>query len=116
MGSVLVVFLALVLAWPGYLIAQEVPGSTTVSPQDQTPAPDKTDPVKDSMPQPSFGRLFLRDEKDLWLSPLKVKRSDAKWLLPLGAGAAVLMTQDRDMSNAVRNADDVRPASRLLSR
>jgi membrane-associated phospholipid phosphatase len=35
----------------------------------------------------------------IWTSPLRIKKSDAKWLLPLAAGTAVLLTQDNRISS-----------------
>ena len=66
--------------------------------------------------RPDNAAQFLHEQKDLWLSPLKIRRGDVKWLAPLGAGAALLLATDWSVSDAARRSQDLRPASRVVSR
>jgi membrane-associated phospholipid phosphatase len=56
-------------------------------------------PTPQAAPTPTLERRFfrnvLRDQGAIWTSPLRVGRSDAKWLAPLGLSAAVLFATDR---------------------
>ena len=84
------------------------------------PAPAMAqEPVPEIQPQTrphrNFAKQVLKDEQHLLASPLHIKRSDVKWLLPLGAGAAALLATDSKVAEAARNAEGIRPASRLLS-
>ena len=78
------------------------------------PAPlSAQDPVG---PQHSnFVQQFLKDQEHMWTSPLKIHRGDVRWLVPLGAGAALLLSEDNAISNEVRENQSLRPASRMLS-
>jgi hypothetical protein len=67
-------------------------------------------------PRAPFVEQLLKDQKDIWASPFKLKRSDMKWLVPLGAGAALLLTQDHEFSGKARDAESLRPASRAFSK
>ncbi len=72
------------------------------------------------VPRPSdnFAAKFLKDHASLWASPVKIKRGDVKWLLPLSAGAAALVASGADwgVSQDLRNTESIRPASRFLSK
>jgi hypothetical protein len=41
---------------------------------------------------------FVGDQKDIWLSPRKIRFEDADWLVPLGGFAAGLFVTDRQVS------------------
>src|SRR5215471_18074191 len=52
-------------------------------------------------PHHSFTRLagdFLKDQKQIWTSPAKLRFSDTQWLVPLSGIAAGLFVTDRDFS------------------
>src|SRR5437868_4736885 len=57
-------------------------------------------PTPQAKPSPTpaerhfFGNI-LRDQRAIWTSPFHMGRGDAKWLVPLGASAAVLFATDR---------------------
>src|SRR5437763_11789229 len=58
----------------------------------------KAQPSPSPQPSPAERHFFgniLRDQRAIWTSPLCVGRGDAKWLVPLGASAAVLFATDR---------------------
>jgi len=51
--------------------------------------------------QHSFARLgqdFLKDQRQIWTSPSKLRFSDAQWIVPLGGVTAGLFVTDRDFS------------------
>jgi hypothetical protein len=41
---------------------------------------------------------IVLDQKDIWTSPFRMKRSDAKWWLLVGAGTAALIATDYRIS------------------
>ncbi len=96
MKTVIAIVMSLVVSWPGHLIAQDIVQG-------------------EPKPRPNFGERLLQNQRDLWLSPFKIEKEDAKWLLPLGAGAAILMTQDWEVSQSARRSESIRPASRFFS-
>ena len=63
----------------------------------------------------NFAQQFLKDQVHTWTSPLKIHRGDVKWLVPLGAGAALLFANDHAISNKFRENESLRPASRMIS-
>lgn len=56
-------------------------------------------------PQSSAGSLralpkdLISDQKAIWTSTLRAKRSDARWLLPFAAATAAMITTDRRTAN-----------------
>lgn len=60
---------------------------------------------------------FAKDHGAIWTAPLRIKRGDVKWLVPLGAGAAALVATGADWKVRENMADikGVRPASKFLS-
>jgi membrane-associated phospholipid phosphatase len=80
----------------------------------QTPPPS-SDSVVQSSPTGNFVKQFLGEEGKMWTSPFRVRRSDAKWLLPLAVGAAALFATDRRVSNQIRQTDDLSQPSRIIS-
>ncbi len=46
----------------------------------------------------SLLKSVLRDQRDFWASPAKLRLSDADWLIPAGGLAAGLFVTDRDVS------------------
>src|SRR4051812_25591811 len=74
------------------LVAQDisVPEETTVKGRQQASA-------EKSVNQNYF-RAILIDERRLWSSPLKLRRKDATWLLPMAGITAGLLTSDTTFS------------------
>lgn len=111
--------LVTILACASTVYAQEPPGQSadgtdSTDPDPQTPQV-LPDPSVHRSPPRTFVRQFLGEEVKMWASPFHVQRADAKWLLPLAAGAAALLATDRSVSNEVRETDDLNRPSRILS-
>src|SRR6266704_2185858 len=41
---------------------------------------------------------FVRDQREIWTSPARIRFSDTEWLVPLAGISAGLITTDRDVS------------------
>ena len=67
------------------------------------------------IPRTNIAEHFLKHQSEIWSGPVKLKRGDVKWLLPLGVGAAAFLATDHRVADAAREADNLRPASRFLS-
>jgi membrane-associated phospholipid phosphatase len=63
----------------------------------------------------AFVGQFLRDEKNIWSSPLRIKKRDARWLLPLGVSFAALLATDRKVADRIRQTDDLSNPSQVIS-
>ena len=81
-----------------------------VSAQTPTPSPS---------PTPSLEKQFLKniwhDQKTIWTAPLRLERSDTKWMIPMGIGTMALFTTDRITGDEIAKFDDQRTASRIMS-
>jgi hypothetical protein len=91
--------------------------SATFSVRAQTPlAPS---PTPTPRPTPSLERQFfrniLRDQKAIWTAPFKLKKDDAKWLMPAGVGTMALVTTDRNTGDEISEFDDLEKPSRIVS-
>jgi hypothetical protein len=96
----LLVFSLFAAALPAPAMAQEI-----------AVPPPQFQPVSDI----NFAERFLKEEREIWVSPFKLKRSDMKWLIPVGAGAAALLVTDHSVSHEMREAD-MQPATRFISK
>jgi membrane-associated phospholipid phosphatase len=69
------------------------------APQPSPSAFPSPSPTPQAKPTPSLESHFVKnvldDQRAIWLSPFRVGRGDAKWLLPVGSAAAVLFATDR---------------------
>jgi hypothetical protein len=45
------------------------------------------------------------DQKTIWTAPAHIQKSDLKWIVPLGAGTAVLIATDRQSSGALGSSE-----------
>jgi len=81
----------------------------------QTPEETKAPNTSEVAPL-HIAKHLLSEQSHIWSSPLRVKRTDAKWLLPIAGGTAALLAVDRNVADAARNAEGLRPPSRFLSR
>jgi PAP2 superfamily len=61
-------------------------------------------------------KQFLQDNRDLWTSPLRVKRENLRWIVPLGIGTAALLKTDPSISAEIEEAKGIQPPSRIVSR
>jgi membrane-associated phospholipid phosphatase len=50
-----------------------------------------------------LGKDFLEDQKQIWMSPARLRFQDADWLVPAGGFAAGLFATDRDFSTHLSN-------------
>ena len=70
---------------------------------------------KDELFSKGFARTFLKDQKTIWTSPLNIKKSDAKWIVPLAAGTGVLLLEDTKISHTFDNKTSLQNASFKVS-
>ena len=97
------------------------PSDPGISPGTQAPGdqgtPRNVSAAKAAQPGGSghFLRLLLRDQKAIFGSPLAIKRSDAKWLVPLATVTAILIATDRRASDALRPGHDPLGRSNAIS-
>ena len=82
----------------------EVNDGTDLTPATKAPVPATPYvPVEDTG-RPGFsGHIadFVEDQKRIWTSPLKIRLSDANWLVPLGGITAGLFVTDREYSASI---------------
>ena len=70
--------------------------ATEARAQTPVPSPSPTPVVYSSSNlEHQFFKNILRDQKAIWTSPFHLHGSDARWLVPLGAGTAALIATDR---------------------
>jgi membrane-associated phospholipid phosphatase len=62
-----------------------------------------------------FPKDLLRDQKAIWTSPLRIGRSDARWLVPIAAATAAMIATDRRASGELGDSKDLREVSRNIS-
>jgi membrane-associated phospholipid phosphatase len=58
---------------------------------------------------------IVRDQKQIWTSPFRIKRKDAKWWLIFGAATGALIATDRRTSQQLPNTRDQMAFSRHVS-
>jgi membrane-associated phospholipid phosphatase len=79
----------------------------------------QTFPQPAATPTPSLEKEFfkniLRDQKAIWLAPLHVRRTDAKWMIPSGIGLMALVATDRMTGDEIGEANRQVDASRGIS-
>ncbi len=92
--------------------AQTVPVEALSRPQ-PSPTPQAT-----SSPslEKEFFRNILRDQRAIITAPLHLKKSDARFLLPLGAVTATLLATDRRTAGALHDNQSRLKISRDISR
>src|SRR5690242_12396384 len=100
---VLVVFL-----FAGSLSAQTLPEPAPTLPVPVPPERAGVDspvtetpeiPISEKPLSPGIVHQLMLDEKAVFTSPLHIKKSDAKWLLPLTAATAFAFTKDQQISD-----------------
>jgi hypothetical protein len=62
-----------------------------------------------------FFKDLLDEQKAIWTSPLRIKKSDAKWLVPFAALTALAISTDRQTSAEVSESKDKIEDSRDVS-
>src|SRR5437867_572098 len=101
-GVILCIFILL----GGLSVSAQTPTSTP------SPTPQKT---SSSTLEREFLKNILRDQKAIWTAPFHLRRGDARWLAPLGIGAAALIATDRRTASEIAEFDDQLKASRVIS-
>src|ERR1051326_1790876 len=77
--------------------------------------------IPQEIPQPeratstNFVSDFVSDQKDIWTSPLHIKRGDVEWLAPMSVGAAALFATDHRISDAAKTDTSLRSPSNAVS-
>src|SRR5436190_5443634 len=66
-------------------------------------------------PREKFVKDLVRDQKAIWTSPFRLKKNDAKWLVPLAAATTGLIFADRHTSAWVGRNGDLQPTSHGVS-
>ncbi len=70
-------------------------------------------------PTPSLEREFfkniLRDQKAIWLAPVTLRKTDAKWVVPWSIGTMALITTDRITGDEVAEFDHLDRVSKIMS-
>jgi len=104
-------------SWPGAIVlavtlltgASQSLGRTSQEGASSQPQPAPTPEAKPSpSPEHRFFINILRDQRAIWTSPFNLRRSDAKWLAPLGFSAVALVATDRHTSgDLVENGDNL---------
>lgn len=69
-------------------------------PSPKTDAPADTDAISNTFGGPHTGLVarFVRDQREIWTSPAKLRLSDTQWLVPLSGITAGLFVTDRGFS------------------
>lgn len=67
------------------------------------------------VPHHNLFQQVLADQRAIWTSPFHMKASDAKWLVPLGAGTAALLLTDHSVEHALPNSPGQVSMSRHVS-
>src|SRR5438876_7825796 len=81
---------------------ETAPASVKESPSSKTdvPAEENSNAVKKTSDGSQTGLVgrFVRDQREIWTSPAKLRFSDTEWLVPLSGISAGLFVTDRDFS------------------
>jgi membrane-associated phospholipid phosphatase len=83
----------------------------------QTPSasPQPTTKLKPTL-EHRLLKNILGDQAAIWTSPLRVRESGARWLVPLGAGTVALIATDRRTAGEVDDGGSLPTVSRHISR
>jgi len=71
---------------------------------EEAPYVDTTESPKDSAKE--LAKDIILDQKQIWTSPFRMKRKDAKWWLIFGAATGALIATDRQTSQQLPNTKD----------
>jgi PAP2 superfamily protein len=81
---------------PARTLPEPVPPERAVIDAPVSEAPEIS--VSEKPLSPGIVHQLMQDQKAVWTSPLHIKKSDAKWLLPLTAATALAFTKDQQIS------------------
>jgi len=104
-----IVFVMLAKGWSQDYQTKAVTGSEVNDGTDMTGAAKAPVAATPYVPVEDTGRPgfsghiadFVEDQKRIWTSPLKIRLSDANWLVPLGGITAGLFVSDREYSASI---------------
>jgi len=82
----------LLLVLTSLSIAQGVPNQAAPAP----PAPSSVKTDADSALERKFAIHFIEDQRAIWMSPLKLRRKDIRWVVPAGIVLGGLIYRDVD--------------------
>jgi membrane-associated phospholipid phosphatase len=88
------------------------PEPQTTSPEDQ---PRNAPFSKDDFFSKGFARRLLEDQREIWTSPARIKKSDAKWLVPLAGATVLAFTQDNRINHHFDGKTSLQNASLKVS-
>jgi membrane-associated phospholipid phosphatase len=104
----------------GWLLAGVLVTATAAFAQDAqreaiagAPAVDKAEPATDS--PKAIVKDIVRDQKQIWTSPFRMTRQNAKWWLIFGAATGALIATDRRTTRQLPNTGDQLAFSRGVS-
>lgn len=75
-------------------------------------------PEPEDRPVAPWSRLpkyFLEDQKNIWTSPLRTSRSDAKWWVIFGTATLALIATDKTTSEGLPNSSDQIEVAKVAS-
>src|SRR5438477_10222555 len=84
----------------------------------QTPSASPSPSPKSSSSstlEEDFFKNILRDQKAIWTAPFRLHGRDARYLVPLGAGAAALIATDQKTGDEIAESTRALNASRIIS-
>jgi hypothetical protein len=88
------------------------PTTTTTPAVDENPSQPELTPAI----QPGIPRRLLDDQATIWSSPQRLRKKDAKWLLPIAGAAAFAFTTDNRTSHYFDNNAGLQAASHKVGR
>jgi hypothetical protein len=91
---------------PAGLPAEAPAPDSQVATTQQTPLTLPT-LTKDDFFTKNWAHQLLSDQKSIWTSPAHIKKSDAKWLLPLAGATAVMIAKDNQISHEFDNRESL---------
>jgi hypothetical protein len=74
------------------------------------PAPTPTPSLESE-----FFKNILRDQKAIWLAPITLRKTDAKWVVPWSVGTMALITTDRITGDEIAEFDHLDRVSKIVS-
>jgi len=93
--------------WPLALALLAVPAASAQQKQpvpDQAPVPENPEPPPESVK--GFVKDVALDQKQIWTSPFRMTRQNAKWWVLFGAATGALLATDRRSAQQLPNTKD----------
>src|SRR5437762_3623410 len=80
----------------------------------QTPSPTPVASPTTTL-EHEFIKNVMRDQKAIWTAPFHLHQRDARWLAPIGLGAAALIATDQQTGDEMAESTSQLNASRIVS-